>query len=83
MTGPATRPTKTASTDYLWKQILTKSGLTDIIENYTVGSGLQWKGDGNWQFNWATPISYKNTCRVVKVTLGDGSVHLADFKFKP
>ena len=34
-TGQATRPTPSGiKTDYLWKQILTREGLTDIIENY-------------------------------------------------
>ena len=33
--APAIRPTRTGlKTDYLWKQVLTPWGLTDIIENY-------------------------------------------------
>ena len=54
------------------------------IEEYAVGSSaLQYKGDGNWQFNWNTPASYKNTCRVMNIKLQDGTYSpVASFKFK-
>jgi hypothetical protein len=55
---------------------------SDAIETYATGSGLESKGNGSWQFNWATPTSYKGKCRTLVLTLGDGSVHTADFKFK-
>ncbi|HYN68784.1 MAG TPA: PxKF domain-containing protein, partial [Candidatus Eisenbacteria bacterium] len=58
----------------------TTSG-TDAIETYAGSSGLQYLGNGYWQFNWKTPTTYANTCRVMKVTLSDGTTHTADFKF--
>ena len=45
-------------------------GEPDAIENYSGGSGLQSKGDGNWQFNWATMTGYKGTCRVLNDYVG-------------
>ena len=54
----------------------------DEIETYTTNSGLQYTGNGNWHFNWKTPKSYANQCRIMTVTLNDGSTHDADFKFK-
>jgi hypothetical protein len=45
-------------------------------------SGLQYLGDGYWQFNWKTPKAYANTCRIMVLELGDGSTHNANFKFK-
>ncbi len=53
------------------------------VEEYAAGSsGLQSLGNGNWQFNWKTPKTYANTCRIMVLTLSDGSTHTADFKFK-
>ena len=53
------------------------------VEEYAPGtSGLQYKGDRYWQFNWKTPKSYANSCRVMTLTLKDGSTHNADFRFK-
>jgi hypothetical protein len=55
----------------------------DAIEEYAAGtSGLQYDGDGYWQFNWKTPKTYAGQCRTMVITLGDGSKHEADFKFK-
>ena len=54
----------------------------DEIETYTTNSGLQYTGNGNWHFNWKTPKSYANQCRIMTLTLNDGSTHDADFKFK-
>jgi hypothetical protein len=54
----------------------------DDIETYSTNSGLQYLGNGNWHFNWQTPKSYSGQCRVMTVTLNDGSTHDADFKFK-
>jgi hypothetical protein len=45
-------------------------------------SGLQYAGDGNWQYNWKTLSSYAGQCRVMVLTLSSGSQHLADFQFK-
>jgi hypothetical protein len=47
------------------------------------GSGLQYLGNGNWQYNWAVPKNYANTCRVMSVKFSDGSTSpAANFKFK-
>ena len=55
---------------------------TDAIEEYASGSsGLQYSGDGYWQFNWKTPKTYAGQCRKMVLTLGDGSKHEADFRF--
>jgi hypothetical protein len=54
----------------------------DEIETYVGSSGLQYLGDGRWQFNWQTLKSYVGKCRIMTVTLNDGSTHDADFKFK-
>jgi hypothetical protein len=62
----------------------TGGAIEDAIEEYaTGGSSLQYKGDGNWQFNWNTPSSYKNTCRVMNIKLKDGTYSAAaNFKFR-
>jgi hypothetical protein len=60
---------------------LTTAG-SDPLESYSNSSGLLSKGDGNWQFNWATPSGYAGTCRILILTLADGSTHIANFKFK-
>jgi hypothetical protein len=57
------------------------SGAADGVETYSGASGLQYLGDGNWQFNWKTPKSYAGSCRQLTLTLVDGA-HVADFQFK-
>jgi hypothetical protein len=58
-------------------------GITDPIPEEASGaSGLQYLGSGNWQYNWKTSKGYAGTCRVMVLTLKDGSQHTADFKFK-
>jgi hypothetical protein len=54
----------------------------DAIEDYSGASGLQYLGDGDWQFNWKTPKSYAGQCRTMTLTLSDGSTHTASFSFK-
>ncbi len=54
---------------------------TDSIETYVASSGLQNLGGGPYQFNWATPKSYKNQCRIMTVTAGGGT-RSAAFQFK-
>jgi len=57
--------------------------VTDSIPEEASGaSGLQYLGSGNWQYNWKTSKGYAGTCRVMVLTLKDGSQHTADFKFK-
>jgi hypothetical protein len=48
--------------------------VTDSVEEYASGSsGLQYMGDGYWQFNWKTPKSYAGTCRAMYVLLDSGA----------
>ena len=55
----------------------------DQIEEYAAGdSGLQNLGNGYYQFNWKTPKSYANSCKTLKLNLGDGVIHEALFHFK-
>jgi virginiamycin B lyase len=54
-----------------------------VVEELSAGSsGLQYQGDGWWQFNWKTSKFYKGQCRVMKLTLDDKSEHTASFSFK-
>jgi hypothetical protein len=56
---------------------------TNSVEESAAGqSGLQYLGDGWWQFNWKTPKSYSGQCRIMKLTLDDKSEHTASFRFK-
>ena len=54
----------------------------DNVETFVGGSGLQYLGGGDWQFNWKTPQSYAGQCRTMILTLADGSTHTAAFQFK-
>jgi hypothetical protein len=54
----------------------------DDIETYSGTSGLIYSGDGNWHYNWKTPKNYGGQCRIMTLTLNDGSTHDADFKFR-
>jgi hypothetical protein len=58
-------------------------GMTaDAIETYSGSSGLQYLGDGYWQFNWKTPKSYAGQCRTMTLNLNDsGPGHSATFIF--
>jgi len=54
-----------------------------IDQTATGGSGLQYSGGGNWQFNWQTSPSDKGACRAIAVTFNDGTTSpVAYFKFK-
>jgi hypothetical protein len=56
---------------------------TDLLEEVWTGeSGLQNLGDGHYQFNWATPKSYADSCKTMRLDLGDGTVRTADFEFR-
>ena len=58
-------------------------GPEDLVEETTAGgSGLQNLGDGYYQLNWKTPASYANSCKTVRLNLGEGIVHTALFKFR-
>ncbi len=65
----------------------TLTGGTDEVEEYAAGnSGLQYLGEGNWQFNWKTPKSYVWQCRVMRLNLADEagktSTRTANFQFR-
>jgi len=54
----------------------------DITETLTAGgSSLSFSG-GQYNYVWATSSSWAGTCRQLVITLNDGSVHTANFKFK-
>jgi hypothetical protein len=54
----------------------------DQVEEYASGaSGLQNLGDGYYQFNWKTPKSYANSCKMLTLDLGDEVLHEALFRF--
>jgi len=57
---------------------------TDAIEEYTPGnSGLQYKTDGKWQYNWKTPKTYSGTCRAMYVEFDSGALSpIVTFQFK-
>jgi hypothetical protein len=58
--------------------------VVDSVEEYAAGdSGLQYNGDGYWQFNWKTPKSYAGTCRAMYVLLDSGATSpVVKFQFK-
>jgi hypothetical protein len=54
----------------------------DALEEYAAGSsGLQNLGNGYYQFNWKSPSSYANSCKTLRLDLGEGSPRTALFKF--
>jgi hypothetical protein len=63
------------------------NGSTDAIETYAGTSGLQYNGDGNWQYNWATKKNYTGKCFTMSLNLYDGTpvgfpARTASFAFK-
>ncbi len=44
------------------------------------GSALQNLGDGYYQLNWKTPKSYANSCKTLRLDIGDGVLHAAMFR---
>jgi hypothetical protein len=43
---------------------------TSFVDEPAVGSsGLQYLGDGWWQYNWKTSKAYSGQCRTMKLTL--------------
>lgn len=64
---------------------LCEGGLpTDAVDEEAAGeSGLQYNGDGYWQFNWKTPKAYANTCRAMYVTFdSEQTSPVVKFMFK-
>jgi len=54
----------------------------DIEETETSGGSTLTYSPDTYQYNWNTESSWAGTCRTLVVTLNDGSVHTANFKFK-
>lgn len=57
---------------------------TDQVQEYATGnSGLLNQGNGYYQFNWKTPKTYANSCKTLKLDLGEGvgSERTAQFQF--
>jgi hypothetical protein len=56
----------------------------DAVEEVASGSsGLQYDGDGYWQFNWKTPKTYADSCRAMYVEFkGPTYSPVVTFKFK-
>ena len=52
-----------------------------LEERATGASGLQNHGNRYCQFNWATPKSYANSCKTLRLGLGEGVAREARFKF--
>jgi len=54
----------------------------DVTETLNAGgSSLSYSG-GQYNYVWKTESSWAGTCRQLIITLNDGSVHVANFKFK-
>lgn len=54
----------------------------DVTETLTAGgSSLSFGGD-QYNYVWKTESSWVGTCRQLVITLNDGTVHTANFKFK-
>jgi hypothetical protein len=59
------------------------SGTNDALEAYASGgSGLQYLGDGYWQYNWKTEKAWASTGRTVTVTIGSYVTIQAEFIFR-
>lgn len=58
--------------------------IADSVEEIAPGSsGLQYNGDGYWQFNWKTPKTYADTCRAMYVEFDSGAISpVVKFRFK-
>jgi hypothetical protein len=56
----------------------------DLLEEVAAGaSGLQNLGNGYYQLNWKSPVSYAKSCKTMTLNLGEGpsAVHAALFTF--
>jgi hypothetical protein len=54
----------------------------DAVEQYVASSGLQYLGDGYWQFNWKTPTSYAGQCKAMTLSLFGVAEASANFQFR-
>jgi len=75
--------TNLASAQLTVASLTCPTGVTpDQVEEYTTGaSGLTNDGNGNYHLNWQTPTSYANSCKTLRLDVGDGVLHTAVFKF--
>jgi len=77
--------TTLSSVKVLLSDLACASGMSvDQVEEYAAGSsGLQNLGDGYYQFNWKSPTTYANSCKNLKLDLGEGSARtVAYIQFK-
>jgi uncharacterized repeat protein (TIGR01451 family) len=58
--------------------------ISDVEETETAGSSsLSYDASSDrYKYTWKTEKAWKNTCRQLTLTLRDGTVHIANFKFK-
>lgn len=54
----------------------------DILETNNAGESTLTYSPDTYHYNWKTESSWAGTCRQLVITLNDGSVHVANFKFK-
>lgn len=56
----------------------------DSVEEVASGSsGLQYNGDGYWQYNWKTAKSYADACRAMYLEFNSGALSpIVKFRFK-
>jgi hypothetical protein len=55
----------------------------DQVEEAAGSSGLQYLGDGYWQFNWKTPKTYADKCRIMAIEFDSGALSpAAQFRFR-
>jgi hypothetical protein len=58
------------------------AGSSDITDTNDAGaSGLRYTADG-YHYNWKTERSWAGTCRTLELTLADGTVKTASFRFR-
>jgi hypothetical protein len=57
--------------------------IIDVVEEEAAGgAGLQYLGDGSWQFNWKTAKTYDGTCRTMFIAWNSTFISpQVDFKF--
>jgi hypothetical protein len=72
--GSGTPVTTLSSVTVRVESLSCSAGTTQdkVRENAAGKSGLQNLGGGYYQYNWATPKSYANSCKTLTLTLGDG-----------
>jgi hypothetical protein len=54
----------------------------DVTETVTAGGSSLSYGSNQYVYTWKTESAWAGTCRQLVMTLNDGSVHVANFKFK-